>query len=238
MRTTALIPGFASRHALPMTVSLLGTATGAAMGALGAGPTGALAGGTLGGLAGLLAGKVLEDGEARVSARTRALDATIGVSGGDMGASEVASSRLSRPSGASGPGWLLRRDHLRLEQNFTWLRQSVDEELWPDVFKHWMTFEHRLLAHFATEEEDLFPELARTIPDEVRVLVREHAQLRALLRELKLDVASQVVGASAMDGLMDALRAHTAREDEVAYRLADATALPSVAIDVEMSLDR
>jgi len=66
-----------------------GAASGAVVGAVvgsAAGPAGVAAGAVLGGIAGALAGAVLDQDASERAARTRELDAMIGVSGGDLGA--------------------------------------------------------------------------------------------------------------------------------------------------------
>lgn len=66
-----------------------GAAAGAFAGALvgaAAGPPGAVAGAILGGAAGAMAGRAMDAQASADIARTRELDAEIGVSGGDMGA--------------------------------------------------------------------------------------------------------------------------------------------------------
>lgn len=62
---------------------------GAVVGAM-AGPPGIVAGAILGGVAGALTGAALEYESLRRAARDRALDAVIGVSGGDLGAPNLA----------------------------------------------------------------------------------------------------------------------------------------------------
>jgi hypothetical protein len=66
-----------------------GAAAGALAGALvgaAAGPPGAIAGAILGGAAGAMAGGAMDGQAVADAAHTRQLDATIGVSGGEMGA--------------------------------------------------------------------------------------------------------------------------------------------------------
>jgi phage tail tape-measure protein len=62
-------------------VALVGAVVGAA-----AGPAGAVAGALIGGLAGAVVGAVLDEEASKRTARTRELDAEIGVTGGDIGA--------------------------------------------------------------------------------------------------------------------------------------------------------
>ncbi len=66
-----------------------GAASGALAGAIvgaAAGPPGVVAGALLGGVAGGIAGAALDADASEKAARTRALDAQIGVDGGDLGA--------------------------------------------------------------------------------------------------------------------------------------------------------
>jgi outer membrane lipoprotein SlyB len=63
----------------------LGALGGAVAGA-GAGLPGALVGAAVGAIAGAIAGAALDSADSDRSARTRKLDAEIGVSGGDLGA--------------------------------------------------------------------------------------------------------------------------------------------------------
>lgn len=62
-----------------------GALAGGVMGA-GAGPVGIAAGAIIGGIAGAIAGAVLDEDATDQAERTRELDATIGLTGGDLGA--------------------------------------------------------------------------------------------------------------------------------------------------------
>jgi hypothetical protein len=62
-----------------------GALAGGVMGA-GAGPVGIAAGAIIGGIAGAIAGAVLDEDSSEQAERTRELDATIGVTEGDLGA--------------------------------------------------------------------------------------------------------------------------------------------------------
>jgi phage tail tape-measure protein len=66
-----------------------GALAGAALGA-GAGPPGMVAGAVIGGVAGAIAGAALDSESSVQAARTRELDAEIGVSEGDLGAPNLA----------------------------------------------------------------------------------------------------------------------------------------------------
>jgi hypothetical protein len=77
--------GKAQRLAHEVDGGASGALAGAVLGA-GAGPPGIVAGALIGGLAGALTGGALDSESTRSSARTRLLDAEIGVSEGDLGA--------------------------------------------------------------------------------------------------------------------------------------------------------
>jgi hypothetical protein len=92
-----------------------GAASGALVGAVvgaAAGPAGVAAGAVLGGIAGALAGAVLDQDASEQAARTRELDAVIGVTEGDLGAPNLkhppakigAYSAASAGAGRSGNG--------------------------------------------------------------------------------------------------------------------------------------
>jgi outer membrane lipoprotein SlyB len=71
-------------------VGLVGAMVGAA-----AGPPGMIAGAILGSVVGALAGAVVDDDASRQALQTRKLDAEIGVSGGDLGAPNLAHPRAT-----------------------------------------------------------------------------------------------------------------------------------------------
>ena len=81
--------------------------------------------------------------------------------------------------------------------------------------------EARLKAHFAMEEELLFPEFARGEPREADELRAEHAAIRASLDELGVGVDLHQTRLPAMRELAGRLRGHAARENEAVYRWAD-----------------
>jgi hypothetical protein len=202
------------KHAVLETVTLSGTAVGAAAGAV-AGPVGAIAGGVIGTAVGFVAGATLEKEGQRGDAHDRELDRTIGVEEGDLGAKEIARSRLSTPR------LMLRCDHDRLELLYAELLEAFHEGDWDEVGTVWTDFETRLRAHFAAEEEALFPRMREAHPEEVDALLRDHGDLRRLLAELGVDVDLHAVREDVAQALIARLRAHAKREDGIAYHWAD-----------------
>lgn len=109
----------------------------------------------------------------------------------------------------------------RLERAATHLRHGDDAE------EHWRAARdaHAFLAgavraHNENEERALFPLLGPDAP--TAIFVEEHQRLRALERALEIALAAddRVRMAGTAIELIDLLRAHIAREDEVLFPLA------------------
>jgi hypothetical protein len=242
--TTHPLKGLRGKHALFEIMTVSAAAVGAAIGGVLAWPMGLVVGGIIGLASGLIIGKGLEVGGTQAAARERRMDDQIGVTSGELGAQEIASSRLSRPGGkADGasdnetPGVLLHRDHLKSESLLAELVLSIDRGTWQDARVRWAALEHRLRTHFATEESVLFPELRRVKSGDVDALLEDHANLRRLIIQFGAGVQERQLRGDIARALGDALRDHRAREDRLAYPAADARLSASDVIDIEMSLD-
>jgi iron-sulfur cluster repair protein YtfE (RIC family) len=91
----------------------------------------------------------------------------------------------------------------------------------PHAFEsQWEPIDCELREHMATEEQWLFPKYARSAPELVDQLRREHAELRALLDEIKGRVTSHGIHAERLRRLSTLLHAHAAKEDASVYRWA------------------
>src|SRR5580693_8027710 len=93
---SAVVTATSERIKLEAEGGASGALVGAVAGAV-AGPPGAIAGAVIGAVAGVLAGAVVDTEGTRRAARTRVLDAEIGVSEGDIGAPN-----LKHPRGGAG----------------------------------------------------------------------------------------------------------------------------------------
>lgn len=222
------------KHALLETITLSGTAVGAAVGSV-AGPVGAVAGAALGAAAGYVAGAAMEDEDRRHEAHERALDEAIGVEGGDLGAQEIARDSLTELQ-QTGPGAVLRRHHAHLERTCEELCDAYEEGNWTDVESNFAILETELLAHLDAEENEIFPLLREVEPAEVEALLADHRELRTLLEKIGIGIELKVVGEDLANAFIARLRAHAAREDNLAYKWADEHAPKSVVVDVEMAL--
>ena len=81
--------------------------------------------------------------------------------------------------------------------------------------------EARLRAHFAMEEEVLFPEFVEVEPRETDELRVEHTMLRARIDELAIGAELHQTRLPAIRELAQLLRRHAMRENELVYRWAD-----------------
>jgi hemerythrin-like domain-containing protein len=85
----------------------------------------------------------------------------------------------------------------------------------------WLELDERLRAHMTLEEEHVFPELERIDRAEVHALTAEHCRIRALLRELDIDLELSLGAESMLMELAELLHAHVARENALLYRWCD-----------------
>jgi hypothetical protein len=82
------------------------------------------------------------------------------------------------------------------------------------------TFEQRLEAHLAYEDDVLLPSLRRDHPAEAAELAAEHHRIRARLMELGVCVELHLARASWVAEFIDLLRGHARREDALLHRWA------------------
>ena len=115
----------------------------------------------------------------------------------------------------------LLEDHTRLNGILTRLLSAFEANDREDMAALWNQLEAGLTTHMAAEEKFLLPVLARTEPAEARELLLEHAEIRSRLLELGVRVDLHTIRLDTGRELIDLLRAHARREDEILYELAD-----------------
>lgn len=120
-----------------------------------------------------------------------------------------------------GAGARLHAHHVELDRVFEQLLDAYRGGDWDDVRAMWTRFERDVRAHMAYEEEHVLPVLARVSADEAAALRSEHETLRRLLGELGVGVDLHMVKDEVAAELVATIRAHAAREDVLAYRVAD-----------------
>jgi len=91
----------------------------------------------------------------------------------------------------------------------------------PDLRDLWTDLDHGLLAHLEAEERYVLPAFAHIDREEARALLREHGLIRERLLELGVAVDLHLGRYEAGRELVDMLRAHADREDNLLYRWAD-----------------
>lgn len=123
-------------------------------------------------------------------------------------------------------------DHRRLEALFTRVTAAFNADAREDTQRLWHQLEDGLERHFVAEECFLFPRFATVDATELRALQAEHAMLRARVAELGVGVDLKLVRADVACGVLDALRAHAAREDAFLYRWARETLERKPAFDL------
>ncbi len=121
---------------------------------------------------------------------------------------------------------LLLRDHERLEALFEELLEVFREGHQCEIRTLWTDFESGLIAHFAFEERFLLPLFAEGDPAEAAALRAEHARFCSTVAELGVGVDLHLVPLDLAHELIEALRAHARREDEVLYRWAEREVAP------------
>jgi len=91
----------------------------------------------------------------------------------------------------------------------------------------WTTFDNLLCRHMDLEETSLLPALAKGNPPEARALLDEHRTFRRQLTELGTAIDLHTIRYEEAQRLVEALREHASREDDLLYRWADEVLPPN-----------
>jgi hemerythrin-like domain-containing protein len=121
----------------------------------------------------------------------------------------------------------LLEDHRSLEKLFERLLEAIESNDRDRIRALWSTFERRLGWHIDLESRALIPELRKENAAEAEWLVNEHESIRRGLLELGTAVDLHMLRYDAARALIEEVREHTAHEDAVLYRWADATLSPN-----------
>lgn len=120
-----------------------------------------------------------------------------------------------------GTGARLHAHHVRLDHLFDELLEAYEGGDWDDVRVVWTRFESELRQHMEIEEQFVLPVLARVSEGVAAALRSEHDEIRSLLGSLGVGVDLHMVKDEVAGDLVAKLREHAAREDLLAYRVAD-----------------
>jgi len=137
--------------------------------------------------------------------------------------------------GAEGLRAFLGRDHQRLQALLAELLDEFEQGNRDDVRGMWDRFETGLSAHLAAEEEHLMPLFAKVEPAEAAELLADHAAFRRRLEDLGVGIDLHAVKLAAAREFVEALRAHSRREDRLLYRWAEGIGRPGPA-EIERAL--
>ena len=102
-------------------------------------------------------------------------------------------------------------EHATLLSRFDELASRIRAGPARELLQPWLAFAADLHAHFAFEEDMLFPAFAQQNRDArelVRSLVAEHAAARQLAEEIGLQLRRQDIRTSTLEVLSDLLREH------------------------------
>ena|SRR5664279_1608172 len=110
--------------------------------------------------------------------------------------------------------------HRHLDALYSRVLNAMETEA-PDICSLWTEFDHRLSAHMEAEERFVLPAFAHVDRTEALALIREHGDIRALMLELGVAVDLHQLRFEKARDLVDLLRSHSGREDNLLYRWAD-----------------
>lgn len=122
-------------------------------------------------------------------------------------------------------GRRLAEEHARLDSLFADVRDRVEVGDWQECDLIWRRVCAELEDHFRFEEQQLWPEFALTSTrarSEVDALILEHADIRAALDRIALEIECKHVDRDAIERLLAQIRAHASHEHELFYPWASA----------------
>jgi hypothetical protein len=122
-------------------------------------------------------------------------------------------------------GRRLAEEHAELDSLLGEVRRRADIGEWQECDVIWRRLCTGLEDHFRFEEQQLWPEFALTSTrarSEVDALILEHADIRAALDQIALEIELKRVDRTAIERLIAQVRAHASHEHELFYPWASA----------------
>jgi len=113
---------------------------------------------------------------------------------------------------------MLAGDHDRLDRAFQAIVTRAYGGDFQQLEAEWLIFQRALLD---AEEKHLIPALAEDRPGAARILLDDHALIRAKLLELGVDLDLHCLRAERVEAFVEALRAHAGREESMFYPWVD-----------------
>lgn len=121
----------------------------------------------------------------------------------------------------------LSAQHRECDQAFARIEQHAIRGHWSEAVAAMHEFVDGMSAHFAYEENELFPALEKAHPliaaGPIPVMLAEHQQMRELFDELALALRNhdQEHLADSVQTLLFLMRQHNTKEENVLYPIAD-----------------
>jgi hemerythrin superfamily protein len=116
---------------------------------------------------------------------------------------------------------MLAGDHYRLDRAFQAIVTRAQGGDFQQLEAEWLAFQSALLQHLEAEEKNLIPALAQDRPGEAQTLLDEHANIRARLLQLGIDLDLHCLRAERVEAFVEVLRAHAHREENIFYPWVD-----------------
>jgi hemerythrin superfamily protein len=115
----------------------------------------------------------------------------------------------------------LGSDHEAINQRLSDLADAVEGANFPTILEVFREVDRGLRAHMHGEERYLFGHFEKSHPEQIRALREDHDRFHRQLDELMIQTELHTLRKERIDALIDALRAHAARENDTLYRWAD-----------------
>lgn len=111
--------------------------------------------------------------------------------------------------------------HRRLETLFDELQQQARYADQRSLCECWSRFEAAVVAHIQLEEDQILPAFRLAMPDEARLIVRDHEEIRRFLVAVGVEVELHLLRLGTTGPLIDRVRAHARREEQLMYPWAE-----------------
>jgi iron-sulfur cluster repair protein YtfE (RIC family) len=136
---------------------------------------------------------------------------------------------------------ILAPHHKHCDHLFAVAEAAAHAGAWPQGCEVFQAFDREMAAHFATEENILFPAFEAATGSDAgptRVMRLEHAQMRTLLAAAAQAIAAADANgfAGAMDTLLIMMQQHNMKEENMLYPMCDrALDTHALALDAELA---
>jgi hemerythrin-like domain-containing protein len=130
--------------------------------------------------------------------------------------------------------------HKHCDDLFADAEAAVNERRWADGKRNFLHLQAEMLAHFATEEDVLFPAFEKVTGmtgGPTHMMRFEHTQMRALLTEMAngVDAGDATAFSGSAETLLVLMQQHNMKEENILYPMCD-RALPGNDLHIDEEL--